>query len=89
MGQNLIFGLPYSLVSPISPNPSDVFIDDYSTNEVQVLGLSDLSTLKGRNIIVIEDMVDTGKSMKELLNLLSKYEPNSVKGKSVTRTNPY
>ena len=60
---------------------SKIFIDDYSTNEVQVLGISDLSTLKGRNIIVIEDMVDTGKSMKELLNLLSKYEPNSVKGK--------
>ena len=60
---------------------STVLIDDYSTNEVQVLGISDLSTLKGRNIIVIEDMVDTGKSMKELLNLLSKYEPNSVKGK--------
>ena len=29
---------------------------------------------------MIEDMVDTGNSMKKLLNLLSKYDPNSVKG---------
>ena len=55
-------------------------VDDYAEDEVQVLGISDLSTLKGRNIIVIEDMVDTGNSMKKLLNLLSKHGPNSVKG---------
>lgn len=59
---------------------SNFFVDDYAEDEVQVLGISDLSTLKGRNIIVIEDMVDTGNSMKKLLNLLSKHEPNSVKG---------
>ena len=60
------------------------FLDDYAEDEVQVLGISDLSTLKERNIIVIEDMVDTGASMKKLLNLLSKYDPNSVKGKTMT-----
>ena len=58
------------------------FLDDYAEDEVQVLGISDLSTLKERNIIVIEDMVDTGASMKKLLNLLSKYDPNSVKGEN-------
>ena len=57
------------------------FLDDYAEDEVQVLGISDLSTLKERNIIVIEDMVDTGASMKKLLNLLSNHDPNSVKGK--------
>ena len=57
--------------------------DDYAEDEVQVLGISDLSALKGRNIIVIEDMVDTGNSMKKLLNLLSKHGPNSVKGKNI------
>ena len=59
------------------------FLDDYAEDEVQVLGISDLSALKGRNIIVIEDMVDTGNSMKKLLNLLSKHGPNSVKGEKL------
>ena len=61
--------------------------DDYAEDEVQVLGISDLSALKGRNIIVIEDMVDTGNSMKKLLNLLSKHGPNSVKGEKYCSLN--
>jgi len=47
---------------------------------VQVIGADDLSTLKGRNVIVVEDIVDTGNTMRKLMNVLSKHEPASVKG---------
>ena len=60
---------------------SELFIlDEEAKDEVQVIGADDLSTLKGRNVIVVEDIVDTGNTMRKLMNVLSKHEPASVKG---------
>ena len=55
-------------------------LDEEAKDEVQVIGADDLSTLKGRNVIVVEDIVDTGNTMRKLMNVLSKFEPASVKG---------
>ncbi len=32
-----------------------------------------------QNVLIVEDIIDTGKTMVKLLGLLKKYEPRSVK----------
>ena len=49
-----------------------------STGEVkEVVGLTE--DIKGRTVIVIEDIVDTGKTIKHLLEMLSEKEPAEIK----------
>jgi len=53
--------------------------NDKSTGEIQVIGSDNLEELKGKNVVIVEDIVDTGKTMTHLLDLLKKFEPKSVK----------
>ena len=39
-----------------------------------------MQNLSGKQVIVIEDIVDTGNTMRKLMNVLVKYDPKSVKG---------
>ena len=49
-----------------------------STGRVkQLIGLSD--TLKGRTVVVVEDIVDTGLTMLRLLDLIREHEPKEVR----------
>jgi hypoxanthine phosphoribosyltransferase len=50
-----------------------------SSSEIvrEVLGLN--SDIKGRDIIIIEDIVDTGHTLAHFFDYLKSYEPNSVK----------
>ena len=56
-------------------------LDERATDEVKVIGGDDLSSLAGKQVIVVEDIVDTGNTMRKLMNVLAKFEPSSVKGK--------
>uniref|UniRef100_A0A9J7XT51 Hypoxanthine phosphoribosyltransferase n=1 Tax=Cyprinus carpio carpio TaxID=630221 RepID=A0A9J7XT51_CYPCA len=47
--------------------------NDQSTGDIKVIGGDDLSTLTGK------DIIDTGKTMKTLLELLKQYNPKMVK----------
>ncbi|XP_063687695.1 hypoxanthine-guanine phosphoribosyltransferase-like isoform X2 [Bolinopsis microptera] len=49
-----------------------------STGEVEVIGLSDLSHLTGKDILIVEDIIDTGRTMTKALKLLKEYSPNTV-----------
>uniref|UniRef100_A0A3B4YLR4 Hypoxanthine phosphoribosyltransferase n=1 Tax=Seriola lalandi dorsalis TaxID=1841481 RepID=A0A3B4YLR4_SERLL len=49
------------------------YYNDQSTGEIKVIGGDDLSTLTGK------DIIDTGKTMKTLLQLLKQYNPKMVK----------
>ncbi|MDA0264765.1 MAG: hypoxanthine phosphoribosyltransferase [Chloroflexi bacterium] len=49
-----------------------------STGEV-VLSLGDVVDVRGRDVLVVEDIVDTGTTISCLLDYLSKGEPASVK----------
>ncbi|WP_418982833.1 hypoxanthine phosphoribosyltransferase [Alistipes sp.] len=50
---------------------------DHSTGEVKTLiGLS--GSIKGRHVIIVEDIVDTGESIEQMLQQLEPYEPASV-----------
>lgn len=53
--------------------------NDKSTGQIEVLGSDNLSQLKGKNVLVVEDIIDTGNTMTHLLDLLKTYEPKSVK----------
>lgn len=49
-----------------------------STGRVkQLIGLSD--TLRGRTVVIVEDIVDTGLTMLRLLDLIREHEPNEVR----------
>ena len=62
-----------------------VFVDERAGDEVQVIGGDNLQCLKDKQVIVIEDIVDTGNTMRKLMNVLVKYEPKIVKGLLKTR----
>jgi len=53
--------------------------NDESTGEVKVVGGDKLARLKGKHVLVVEDIVDTGKTMVKLLEILKQVEPASVK----------
>jgi hypoxanthine phosphoribosyltransferase len=50
-----------------------------STGKVQIIGGDDLSSLKGKNVLIVEDIIDTGRSMVELLKIMKNYSPKTVR----------
>ncbi len=50
----------------------------HSTEKVQTLIGADMS-VSGRTVIIIEDIVDTGGTIKELVNQLQQFNPNDIK----------
>ncbi|XP_077009756.1 phosphoribosyltransferase domain-containing protein 1 [Tamandua tetradactyla] len=53
--------------------------NDQSTEEMQIFGGNDLSALSGKNVLIVEDVVGTGRTMQALLSSIEKYKPNMVK----------
>ena len=43
-----------------------------SSGEVNIIGMSqdELVNIKGKNVLVVEDIIDTGKTMQKLLKTL-------------------
>jgi len=52
--------------------------NDHSTGNVK-LTLTDFENLKKKDILLIEDIIDTGKTMMNIIAELKKYAPNSIK----------
>ncbi|KAB0386621.1 hypothetical protein FD755_001577 [Muntiacus reevesi] len=55
------------------------YCNDQSTGDIKVIGGDDLSTLTGKNVLIVEDIIDTGKTMQALLSLVKRYNPKMVK----------
>ncbi|XP_059106242.1 hypoxanthine-guanine phosphoribosyltransferase [Peromyscus eremicus] len=55
------------------------YCNDQSTGDIKVIGGDDLSTLTGKNVLIVEDIIDTGKTMQTLLSLVRRYNPKMVK----------
>eukprot|EP00743_Colponemidia_sp_Colp-15_P001213 GILK01001333.1.p1 GENE.GILK01001333.1~~GILK01001333.1.p1 ORF type:complete len:250 (-),score=34.66 GILK01001333.1:110-817(-) len=51
---------------------------DHSTGEVKISG-TDLAGLRGKHVLVVEDIIDTGLTMTKLVAELEKYAPASVR----------
>ncbi|XP_048400600.1 hypoxanthine-guanine phosphoribosyltransferase isoform X1 [Stegostoma tigrinum] len=64
------------------------YCNDQSTGEIKVIGGDNLSTLTGKNVLIVEDIIDTGKTMQTLLSMLQDYKPNMVKVVSSHPMNP-
>lgn len=70
-----------------SPNPMKFTLDyvrvksyegTESTGNVQIIG-GELDEMRGKHVILVEDIVDTGATMAKLIPALAPYEPLSVK----------
>uniref|UniRef100_A0A8C1U8W9 Hypoxanthine phosphoribosyltransferase n=1 Tax=Cyprinus carpio TaxID=7962 RepID=A0A8C1U8W9_CYPCA len=55
------------------------YSNDQSTNSVKVIGGDELSALTGKNVLIVEDIVETGRTMETLLKLLNECHPKMVK----------
>ncbi|XP_059674859.1 phosphoribosyltransferase domain-containing protein 1 isoform X1 [Gavia stellata] len=53
--------------------------NDQSMQDMQIMGGDDLSKLTGKNVLIVEDIVGTGRTMKVLLNNIEKYKPKMIK----------
>jgi len=53
--------------------------NDTSTGEVRVTESDNLRTLEGKNVLIVEDIIDTGRTMKKLLEYLAQFKPACVK----------
>ena len=65
-----------------------IFVDDRANEEVQVIGGDNLEHLRGKQVIVVEDIVDTGNTIRKLMNVLAKFDPKSVKGEFFSNEKP-
>eukprot|EP00069_Balaena_mysticetus_P012751 bmy_07955T0 len=55
------------------------YCNDQSTGDIKVIGGDDPSTLTGKNVLIVEDIIDTGKTMQTLLSLVKQHNPKMVK----------
>jgi hypoxanthine phosphoribosyltransferase len=54
------------------------YVGDQSSGHVQITGM-DLSMVTGKNVLIIEDIVDTGRSAIALTEEIKKHNPQSMK----------
>ncbi|KAK3726660.1 hypothetical protein RRG08_016969 [Elysia crispata] len=55
------------------------YMNESSTGKIEVIGGDNLENLKGKNVLIVEDIIDTGRTMQQLLELMSSVQPKSVK----------
>ncbi|XP_054159533.1 hypoxanthine-guanine phosphoribosyltransferase-like [Oppia nitens] len=53
--------------------------NDSSTQDIRITGIESLDALRGQNILIVEDIIDTGKTMQSLLKLLDDYQLKSCR----------
>ena len=56
-----------------------IFKNQESNGEVQIIGSDDMSNIKGKNVLIVEDIIDTGRTMVKLLKTMEKYSPKQVR----------
>ncbi|XP_061109807.1 hypoxanthine-guanine phosphoribosyltransferase-like [Conger conger] len=55
------------------------YLNDKSTEDLHIVGAEDLSVLRGKNVLIVEAIVDTGKTMSALLKHVETFRPKMVK----------
>ncbi|XP_012672968.1 phosphoribosyltransferase domain-containing protein 1b [Clupea harengus] len=55
------------------------YLNDQSTPDLHIVGGEDLSVLNGKNVLIVEAIVDTGKTMKALLSHVEAFKPKMIK----------
>jgi hypoxanthine phosphoribosyltransferase len=54
------------------------YLNDQSTGMVK-LTLSDFSELNGKDVLLVEDIIDTGETMQKIISELKNHSPKSIK----------
>ncbi|KAK2727492.1 hypoxanthine-guanine phosphoribosyltransferase-like [Artemia franciscana] len=54
------------------------YVNEKSSGTVEIIDGASLD-VKDKNVLVIEDIIDTGRTMKKLLNTLTSYNPKQVR----------
>jgi len=54
------------------------YVNDQSSDRLEIIGLSDLNILKNRHLLIIEDIIDTGITMVALKKELEKFQPKNI-----------
>ena len=54
--------------------------EDWNANfgEVNKLGITNFKDIYRKNILVIEDIIDEGKSLEEAISIIEKYKPKNI-----------
>ncbi|WKX92316.1 hypothetical protein Q1695_010388 [Nippostrongylus brasiliensis] len=52
--------------------------DDASSGQVEVIGLSNLEELRGKNVLIVDDIVDTGLTLSKLIHTLEQYGTKKI-----------
>ncbi|XP_048755423.1 hypoxanthine-guanine phosphoribosyltransferase-like isoform X2 [Ostrea edulis] len=55
------------------------YVDDKSSGQIEVIGGDNLKNLQGKNVLIVEDIIDTGKTMQKLLGILESVKPKCIK----------
>ncbi len=54
------------------------YVNDRSSDQLEIIGLSDLNALHNKHILIIEDIIDTGVTMVALKKELEKFQPKTI-----------
>jgi hypoxanthine phosphoribosyltransferase len=54
------------------------YINDHSSDQLEIIGLSDLNVLNNKHLLIIEDIIDTGVTMVALKKELEKFKPKTI-----------
>ncbi|XP_077480466.1 phosphoribosyltransferase domain-containing protein 1-like isoform X2 [Stigmatopora argus] len=55
------------------------YLNDQSMEDLHIIGSRDLSFLRGKSVLIVEAIVDTGKTMKALLKHVETFQPKMAK----------
>ena len=55
------------------------YYNEQSPGDIKVIGGDDLSNLTGKNVLIVQDIIDSGKTMQILLSLIKQHNPKMVK----------
>ncbi|XP_026884676.2 hypoxanthine-guanine phosphoribosyltransferase isoform X1 [Electrophorus electricus] len=55
------------------------YLNDRSTEDLHITGPDDLSVLRGKNVLIVEAIVGTGKTMMSLLKHVVTFQPKTIK----------
>ncbi|XP_037132586.1 phosphoribosyltransferase domain-containing protein 1b isoform X1 [Syngnathus acus] len=55
------------------------YLNDQSTEDLHILGAEDLSFLAGKNVLIVEGIIGTGKTLKALLKHVEAFQPKMIK----------
>ncbi|KAF5890524.1 hypoxanthine-guanine phosphoribosyltransferase-like [Clarias magur] len=55
------------------------YLNDHSMPDIQVIGAESLSVLAGKNVLIVEAIVDTGKTLQTVLTQVQACKPKLIK----------